>query len=1161
VVDASGRVFATIGISRDITDRRRAEQALKQANEILEQRIAERTAALAKSEERMALAFKAAQDGIWDWNLETDEVYYSSRWKTMLGYEDSEIEPHVSAWKRLIHPDDMPQVSQTLNEVLRGTRDYVMEFRMRHKDGHYVDLLSRGYPIHRDHHGTVVRIVGTHFDLTELKQAEAKVRESKEQLVTIMEQLPVGVAVFKSDGQLTLRNPIFQAYAPSTIPSRDPTRSARWHSFDAADREIPTEQWPGERALRGETVQPGVEFLYTGDDGCNCYMLITSTPLRDEHGAIVGGILVAKDITELKMKEVALRKSNERLELTQISAGAGWWDWSISNGQIEWSAEFDRLFGFDLQKTRPGFDSWKDALHPEDKQMAEDRIAESINNGTPLDIEYRIIGPSGQIRWIKALGKTVYSVGKPVRMAGICLDITERRQAEIQLRKLWSAVEQSPASVVITDHTGAIEYVNPEFERQTGYTAAEAMGQNPRILKSGIHPPEFYAALWETIVAGCTWHGELCNKRKDGSLYWELAAIAPIRNPSGKTTHYVAIKEDISERRRLQAALSESEEKYRLLFESSRDAIITADFYGRTLDCNTAAVRMYGQPDKAALLALGPIGLSPTRQPDGQDSQAKFAEINKLVIANGSHCCEWWHQRPDGTIFPVEVSITLVKVRDQTLLHRVITDISERKAAEQRLHSAKQAAEAANQAKSVFLANMSHEIRTPMNAILGFSQLLLREPQLSAAQRQHLTSITRSGEHLLDIINDILEMARIESGRVSLNPVPLDLYRLLEDLERMFSLRAQDKQLAFEVKRHEKMPQFIVADETKLRQVLINLLSNAVKFTASGVIILRLQSCDSEEGKLLLQAEVQDTGRGIAPADLPHLFQAFFQTSAGKEVIGGTGLGLAISREMARLMGGDLTVSSQAGVGSTFRLEVPVSRGEQEGVAVVSEPQRKVLQVLPGQSCRVLVVNDQLENRQLLEQLLAPLGFAVQTAVDGAEALARYQAWRPQMVLLDLRMPGMDGYEVARRLRADYGTSLKIIAISASVFKENQARAMAAGADGFINKPIREGELLQLIKQLAQVDYLYEAPPAKDQPEARPLAEELPTAAEVGQLPAEWVADLREAVSRADYERMLGIIEQVAARDASLGRRLRQLVERFNYSALKSVLSACEPKG
>ena len=556
------------------------------------------------------------------------------------------------------------------------------------------------------------------------------------------------------------------------------------------------------------------------------------------------------------------------------------------------------------------------------------------------------------------------------RTAELSQEIGERKKTEMQLRQLGRAVEQSPTVIVITDHQGTIQYVNPRFEIQTGYTAAEAVGQNPRMLRSGTHPPEFFDSMWRTLLADQIWRGELCNKRKDGTLIWESTAIAAIRDAEGRLTHFVATKEDITERRRLAAEL-----------------------------------------------------------------------------------CQ-----------------------------------------------AKDIAETANRAKSTFLANMSHELRTPMNAVLGFAQLLLRDAQLTALQRRQLTTIHRSGEHLMGLINGILEFARIESGRVSLNPAPFDFHRLLDDLEHTFIPAAQAKQLRLLVQRQAQLPRWLVADAGKLRQVITNLLGNAIRFTPSaGKVMLRVGAHAEPDGAIRLSVAVEDSGPGIAPEDLPRLFKPFFQTAAGQDLSGGTGLGLAISQQLARLMGGDCTVQSQVGVGSTFAFDVRVERVAEECAGPETRPGRNVLRLLPDlAACRVLVADDDAANRELLEEMLRPIGFEIRTAVDGAQAVAQCQAWRPHLVLMDLRMPVMDGFEATRQIRAAHGAAVKIMALSAGVLEENQQQALAAGVDVFLAKPFREAELLETIKGMTGVEFEHEFPPGAAAGVSKAAPE--PAAAGIGQL-------------------------------------------------------------
>jgi signal transduction histidine kinase len=464
---------------------------------------------------------------------------------------------------------------------------------------------------------------------------------------------------------------------------------------------------------------------------------------------------------------------------------------------------------------------------------------------------------------------------------------------------------------------------------------------------------------------------------------------------------------------------------------------------------------------------------------------------------------------------------------------------------------ARQAAEAANRAKSIFLANMSHEIRTPMNAILGFSQLLLHDPVLTPQQRQRLDALNRNGEHLLNLLNDILEMSRIEAGRATLNPVACDLYQMLDNLELMFRDRAQAKGLEFSIRREAGVPRLALADENKLRQVLINLLANAVKFTDRGRVDLCVTAEPESRGGWRLRAEVRDTGPGIDAEEMGRLFRHFEQTHSGRTSGSGSGLGLAISREFARLMGGDISVRSQPGQGTVFQLDVRVAPVDVAPHPFQSDrgPVRCLLEHQPVR--RVLIVDDHEDSRTLLSETLNRAGFETQEAADGPAALAVLQRWQPHLLVLDLWMPGMDGCEVIRRLRTGSRDELpKIIVLTAGAFEESRQRTLAAGADAFLSKPFRSEELFEQIRRLTGVSFEYEAsPPTIRRPDDH-SADRDTSRLNVNRWPAGLLAQMRSAVASADLEQFLGLLDDIRDCDPEGVREMRQLVERFEYEKL-----------
>jgi PAS domain S-box-containing protein len=449
-------------------------------------------------------------------------------------------------------------------------------------------------------------------------------------------------------------------------------------------------------------------------------------------------------------------------------------------------------------------------------------------------------------------------------------------------------------------------------------------------------------------------------------------------------------------------------------------------------------------------------------------------------LKEGGYTAEYRIRHRDGTYRWIMDSNHVVRdaAGEPQEIAGIWTEISEHKQEQEqkrRLEDKAAQAEAANRAKSAFLSTMSHEIRTPMNAILGYAQLMARDPGLGPDAKKNLEIIGRSGDHLLGLINDVLDMSKIEAGRIELNPATFNLARLLGDLAAMFRLRAEAKSLRFEMTLDGQAVPYVVADEGKIRQVLINLLGNAVKFTKQGYILLQVTLDQRGGDQLWLAARVEDTGTGISEEEQSKLFQPFSQTRLGLTAQEGTGLGLAISRGCARSMGGDVTVTSSAGKGSIFRFEIPVERGN-AGMALRRSAPRRVIKIRTGQEAPgILVADDQPENRDWLIKLLTSIGFSMHGAENGEAAIRSWQEWNPRLILMDVHMPGMDGLEATRRIKADpRGKDTAIIALTASVMDDDRRAVSLSGADDFLAKPCHEDELLEKIRALLNIAYDYE---------------------------------------------------------------------------------------
>ncbi len=773
------------GLARAFNDM--LDTLVRQRQELIDSREA-----LAESRERFDLAMRGANDGLWDWNLKTHQVYYSGRWKAMLGYRDEELENAFSTWEALTEPTDRERTLQVIEDYLSGhRRDFEVEFRMRHKQGHWVDILSRAY-LARDGQGVPLRLVGTHVDISERKRLEASLRQREAHLRTLVQTLP--------------------------------------------------------------------DLIW----------------LKDPQGVY-----------------------------------------------LSCNARFERFFG-----------------------AAEEAI----------------------------VGKTDHDF----------LD-----------RELADSFREHDRKAMAADGPS----VNEEW---IGYA------------------DDGHRELLETIKT-------------------------PMRDSAGKLVGVLGIGRDITERKRIETELAE----------------------------------------------------------------------------HRTHLEE------------------LVETRTRELA------------------GAKEAAEAANRAKSVFLANMSHELRTPLNAILGFAQLMSRDDRIPGDQRENLHTIDRSGQHLLALINDVLEISRIETGRAAVHAQVFDLPELLADLGESMALRARGKGLELRLEADPGLPRWLNADLAKLRQILLNLLSNAVKYTERGQVSLHagLIAAVPDTGthdRVTLRFEVRDSGTGIEPGELKRIFQPFYQTEYGILQGEGTGLGLAISREFAQLLGGELSAESAPGSGSLFRFVLPAQLAQPPEPAVAAT--RRVVRLTPGQpEFRILVAEDNPDNQRVIAELLGQVGFLVRIAGDGREAVRLFQAWRPHFIWMDMRMPEMDGYQATRAIRdLPDGRQVAIVALTASAFEEDRGDILAAGCDEVMQKPIDTERLYGLLAQYLHLSYEYERPVTDSEHQ-----EDL-SGLSLAALSTQQRAALENAAVMLDSEALRALLAPMRECDSAMADALERLITDYRFDRIVQLCHAQE---
>ena len=693
----------------------------------------------------------------------------------------------------------------------------------------------------------------------------------------------------------------------------------------------------GGRPLGGRAIE--VQGLRR--DGSEFALELAVSRWDTEEGQFFTGIM--RDVTRRQQVQAAMKKSEQRFrDLVNTTDGIVW-EADAATFQFTFvSQQVERILGFAVEDwLQPGF--WVAHLHPQDRDWAPQYCASCTAKAEPHDFEYRFIAKDGRTVWLHDIVTVVTEDGAPRWLRGLMVDITQRKALEADLRKLVLAVEQSPESIVITNLAAEIEYVNQTFIRATGYAREEVIGRNPRILHSGKTPAATYASMWQALSQGQAWRGEFYNRRKDGSEYVEMALVSPIHQSDGSLTHYLAVKEDVTEKKRLAAELDQHRH-----------------------------------------------------------------HLEALVLSRTAE-----------------------------------------------LHAAQLRAEEANQAKSAFLANMSHEIRTPMSAILGLAHLL--RTGATAQQAERLDKIGDAGRHLMSIINDVLDLSRIEAGKLQLEVRDFALDAVLDHVRSMIQAAALTKGLVVNIDPNA-VPLWLRGDPTRLRQALLNYAGNAVKFTHGGTIWLRAKLLHEVDGELLVRFEVADTGIGIAPQDLARVFQAFEQgdTSTTRKY-GGTGLGLAITRRLAQLMHGEVGVESTPDVGSTFWFTARLQRGHG---SMDTAPLRPVAHAeahlrLHHAGARLLLAEDNEVNREVALHLLTRVGLSVDTAADGRQALEMELAQPYDLILMDMQMPHMDGHEATRAIRALPGRErTPILALTANAFDDDRRASQDAGMNDHIIKPI-----------------------------------------------------------------------------------------------------------
>jgi PAS domain S-box-containing protein len=872
------------------------------------------------------------------------------------------------------------------------------------------------------------------------------------------------------------------------------------------------------RMLAGAQPFEQLETARRRRDGSSLEVSVSASPLVDAAGVPQGTTLILRDVSASRRAERRLAELNATLEaqvrqrtalleaarrdlevvIDAVPAMIGYWDLELRSRVA--NRALAESFGLSREalvgRTWPAHGAG--ALTPELRARVDAAL-----RGEPQAFEQTV--PRRDGAGTRAMLVRYEPDRGPDGVRGfyvLAQDVSELTESRAQLA---AALRENQAllgtitahSIVsITDAAGRIVEVNDNFCRASGYTSAELVGHTHAVVSSKTHDPGFWADVWATISAGRSWRGDVCNRAKDGSVYWIDSVLTPFVDASGQVVRYISMSNDITARKRADAALRQTTSLLGSVLDSASEVSIIATDPALTITVfNAGAERLLGYAAAEVVGCATPMLLHDADEVSARSAQRSvelgrpLARGEVFVEADGlGRPAEWVYVRKDGTRVTVSLIVTAMHGPSGEILGYlgVAHDVTRQKAAEHALREAAFRAKQASEAKSQFLANMSHEIRTPMNAVIGLADLLGDTP-LSDEQASLLAKVRVASRSLLSVINDVLDLSKIEANELSIEHTPMSLRRVVDELREVMASAAEAKGVALSVVTPEVLPT-VSGDPTRLTQVLTNLLSNAIKFSPHGSVTLRLEELPAAPDRHKLRYSVRDTGIGMSPEAVAKLFAPFQQADASTtRRFGGTGLGLSIVKRLVELMGGEVGVSSQLGAGTEFwvLLELPRAAPVEDRRASLGPRGRRLAGV------RVLLTDDSDINLEVGRRILEREGAEVCLAHDGREAVERLRA-RPDvdLVLLDVQMPVLDGYAATRLIRAELGlTQLPIIALTASALTTEQARAREAGMDDFLSKPFDADVLVRRMRRHLFAEAPHTPPPATESaPTAAPGA-------------------------------------------------------------------------
>ncbi len=950
--------------------------------------------------------------------------------------DETELKAQVMAMLRIKVAEDHKKMERRQLEQMVHERTHLLEKELEEKRQAEAKLQEAVASLENSKLAALNLMEDLRQEMAERQKTQETLASSEERFRLVFENSPLGMLSFDKKGIITACNNQFVDIIGSTMEKLIGLDMKQLP--DSVLVEALNKTLQGERSY-----YEGLYQSYTSDK--STFVKLQFAPIFDKDGKVQSGVGLVDDVSDQVVAEAEKKAFEERFKKSFYASPV-----AISITRLEDAMYIDineaycQLTGY-VREQLIGNTVFDIGIIDRETRAKLLQLIKggALIRGNPLSIVTR----TGDIR-VVLIYVEPYTLNEVMYMLTTLIDVTDQKQYEHELVKLSRAVEQSPVSIVITDLEGTIEYVNPKVVETTGYLPMELIGQNPRVLNSGEKTQEDYKTMYDTILSGEVWQGEFHNRRKNGDLYWELASISPVINDEGVMTHFVAVKEDITRRKKLEAELVENENLYRSIFNDNPVPMWIYDVDSLYfVEVNDAAIQSYGY-SRDEFLGLQLMDIRPA-----EDIPALLEDISKKQLERQGPRL-WRHLYKDGTVIDVEV-MSHALPSHKGLNHRMVMayNVTEKKASQEALEKAKALAEASDKLKTAFLNNISHEVRTPLNGIMG-ATTLLNDPDLRPDDLPELIEIVNlSTSRLIQTVTDYMDISLLTSANMEVNLRMVKVLSLMENIAQKIQEECQKKQLNLIIDFPVEAPiHQIETDSELLGKALGHLLSNAVKFTNKGSITFGYRV----EGEKFIFF-VKDTGIGIETNMQQRIFENFSQEdSSSSRKYEGSGLGLSIVKGISTLLKGQIQLDSQKGLGSVFSLTLPY----------MQQPKKASAQPTANTDNLVLIAEDEDSNYVVMEMILRKAFKANIIRARNGEEAVELATHHPELrlIIMDIKMPVMDGLEATQAIKAVY-PHIPVVAITAFAMSGDERKAKEAGCDSYIPKPINRNDLFRVLSE------------------------------------------------------------------------------------------------